>query len=68
MLDRFDKAVLFSNSYPDDPNRTFAGEEEYKALMKILSYPQSSECPFCKQCPCSHWNGIGFINPNYHNL
>lgn len=64
-MDRFDKAIEFSMNYPGDPNRIFAGPEEYAALKEILSHPQEYPCPFCNSYPCEHWDGIAWINPKY---
>lgn len=64
-MDRFDRALAFSMAYPGDPNRTYATGEEYRALKSILAHPQEYPCPFCKQCPCEHWDGIGWTNPKF---
>jgi len=37
----------------------------YKELHDALSYPQVDKCPFCKKCPCPHWNGLGWVNPKF---
>lgn len=37
----------------------------YKEFYKSLSYTQVDECVFCGECPCEHWDGLAFKNPNY---
>jgi len=37
-----------------------------KDLHYELSKVQSENCPFCKKCPCTHWDGLGWTNPKYN--
>lgn len=27
--------------------------------------PQPRNCPYCKQNPCEHWTGLGWVNPQF---
>lgn len=63
-MDRFDLAALVSWHWPGaDPNRIIPTPEEERALRAILSRPQTpadGPCPYCKQNPCPHWDGMGW--------
>ena len=65
-MDRIDRAIAFSLSLKADPNRMFPTPEEKVALDRILWHEQKYPCPFCKGCPCPHWNGHAWLNPAYY--
>ncbi len=60
--DRFDDGVALSATFKLDPTQTVPTPEQNAALLKVLSHDQDTPCPFCANCPCEHWNGVGWTN------
>ena len=51
----------------ENPTKTALTDEAlYRELYKALSYPQKCKCLYCKENPCSHWDGLAFKNPEYY--
>ena len=49
----------------DNPTKISLDDKKlYKELHNALSYKQNIMCPFCKQMKCSHWDGMGWVNPS----
>lgn len=59
-------AKIRAGFLPPGDYRTHATPTEVKFLKRALSRPWTSSdgtCPFCHEGPCSHWDGMGWVNP-----